>query len=59
MVPFNLEPQHAAFKAKIIGTLLLLLGLEVPKKHARNYKICHPVREEIVLSQTGLFTKYF
>lgn len=58
MVPFNLEPQHAAFKAKIICTLSFLWNLEARKKHARSYKTCHPVSEETVLSQTGLLTKY-
>lgn len=58
MVPFNLDSQHAAFKAKIICILLFLWHLQAPKKHARSYKMRHPVSEEIVLSQTGLFTKY-
>jgi len=38
MVPFNLEPQHGAFKEKIICTFLFLWSLEAPKKHARSYK---------------------
>lgn len=46
MVPFNPEPQHAAFRAKIICALLFLWGLQTPKNHARSHKTHHPVREE-------------
>lgn len=55
MVSFNLDAQHAAFKAKIICILLLLWGLEAPKKHARSYNICHPVCEEIVSFESNWF----
>lgn len=38
MALFNLESQHASFKAKIICPPLFLWGLEAIKKHARSNK---------------------
>lgn len=57
MALFNQESQRAAFKAKIIGPLLFLWGLQAIKKpHKKLQNV--PVHEETVLGQTGLFTKY-
>lgn len=46
-VPFSLEPQCAAFKAKAAFTLLFLQDLEASEKQAGSYKVFHPVHEKI------------
>lgn len=46
MALFNQESQRAEFKAKIIGPLLFLWGLQAIKNHTRSYKMCQYMRRQ-------------